>query len=183
MEQLQFGGKASAEVTQSGLNYGQLKTRGIFHCELIEQNGAVKSRWSSKNNLTNQGLEYILDVLFSTKAKIDIWYVGIYTGQSGTISDLTGASVGTSGGLAEFSTYLGARRRCYLRRTQRTISNILDRAEFGITSNGTITGAFIVDKSTGTPDTLLSVADFGNNSRTVQNGDTLRVTYELSVSN
>lgn len=157
-----------------------IKFTGTYGYECVDENGKV--RWSgiSGNNLTNQGLQHILEVLFGDTTQ-QSWFVGIYTSYSGSISDLLGSDIG--GALVEFTGYSTARPAYTGIRTNQTYSNVSAKAQFPITASGTIAGSFLASDNSGVASHLLSVDDFNAGSRAVVNNDTLSVWYELTASN
>lgn len=154
---------------------------GKYTYELIKANGA-KEIWKSKNVITTEGLNFILDLLFiSATNQLDPWRVGIFTGFSGNAVDLIATDIG--GALVEFTNYTGSRKDYVDARTLQTVSNTLTKAQFAILGSGTIQGSFLNDATTGVGTILLSVDDFTSGSRIVGNGDTLNVTYEVTAGN
>ena len=181
MNKLEMKTKLISNLDQSAGGGGNLNLSGIYQYELIDKNNQIKDFWKSKNNLTNQGLQYIINSSLRNIAPSANWYVGIYTAYSGTIVNLTNSDIG--GALTEFTNYTGNRHAYTAYLSNQTLSNVLTKADFPILASGTIQGGFLVNAATGNGTVLFSVDDFTGGSRTVNNGDTLKVTYELTASN
>lgn len=160
-----------------------LKLKGKYTYELFDKEGNLKDTWESYNTITNQGLQSIIDVGFLSSTQITNWYVGVYTARTGTPANLTTASIGVD--ITEFTNYSESTRPGYSgTRTNESLSNALSKAAFSITGSGTILGSFLIDsnaKSTTSGNVLFSLDDFPS-SRTVGNGDTLNVTYQLTLA-
>jgi hypothetical protein len=171
----------NGELTMNCKKEDNLIMTGIYTVECLGPDGAFKWKDQSKNQLTNEGLQYMLDRILNTGSTIDPWYVGLYTGIVGSISDLIGTDIG--GDLTEFMNYTGSRPAYSALRTDQTISNVLTKAEFAILGSATILGSFLASDNSGPASVLLSVGAYSSGSRLVNNGDTLRVTYELSATN
>jgi len=128
-----------------------------------------------KNLVTNEGLDYILGVVFSDVAQDLTHYIGLTTA-----STIAGDSMAS--GLDEFTGYTGDRQAWTEGGvSSQSINNTGSEASFPITSAETVVGAFMTDDATGTAGTLICGVDFAA-SRTVANGDTLSVGYTLSAA-
>jgi len=178
---LQMKSNVNCELIMNTKNESKLTMTGIYTTECFGRDGELKWKDQNKNQLTNEGLQYMLDRILNTGSTIDPWYVGIYTGIVGSIADLIGTDIG--GDLTEFTNYTGSRAEYVALRTSQTISNVLAKAEFAILGSATILGSFLASDNSGAASLLLSVGAYSSGSRLVNNGDTLRVTYELTAAN
>lgn len=180
MEKAGFGTKAKGLLE---INKGMLegiKAGGRFRFECIGPDGEVKWVNESKNTVTDEGIEYLLNNIFGTVTKVAQWYVGLYTATVGAFRDLTGADIGGSN-LSEFTGYSGTRKLFSGLLLGATWSNAATPAEFPITANATIKGAFLCSDVLGSAPYLLCVDAFDVGDRVVAPADTLRVTYVFSA--
>lgn len=161
----------------------KLKIIGKYFYELYGKDGKLREKWESENQITNQGMEYLLDGGVAGGSVYSAWYIGLYTTVTGTIANLIGTDVGTGLNVNEFTNYTGNRQTWSKTRTSRIVSNASSKADFPILGAGTIQGAFLASHATKNvaPTKLMSVDDFSTGSRVVGIGDTLRVTYQLSM--
>ena len=153
---------------------------GKFRFECFDKDGNLKWVSESKNTVTNEGLLYLLDQVFGAAAKVAQWYVGLYTATVGAHADLTGADIGGAN-LTEFTGYSGTRKTFDGARIGYTWANSGSQAQFPITSNATIKGAFLASDDAGTADYLLCIDGFDAGDRAVAPSDTLKVSYVFSV--
>lgn len=174
--------KASADLIISKETIQRLGVGGHFLYECFDKEGKLKWAEKSKNTVTNQGMQYILDALFGVVSLVTDWYVGIYTATVGSFIDLTGADIGGSN-LTEFTSYTGSRKQYIGARTGVIWTNTAAKAEFSIANNATIKGSFLASDDAGTATYLLAIDAFSTGDRAVAPGDTLRVTYEFGTTN
>jgi len=145
--------------------------------ECFDKDGNLK--WSEEefNIMTDEGLESILDVYFSDGSPtggIGTHYVGLLTATT-----VAGDTLGT--GLDEFTDYTGTRQTWVEAGvSSKSITNTASPAVFPITGSGTITGAFLTNVTSGTSGVLICGVDF--TSRAVASGDTVNVTYTLTIA-
>ena len=180
MEKAGFGTKAQCALE---INKGMLegiKAGGRFKFECIGPDGKLKWESESKNTVTDEGIEYLLNHIFGSATKVSQWYIGLYTATVGSFRDLTGADIGGSN-LAEFTGYSGTRKLFSGVLSGAAWSNTATPGEFPITSNATIKGAFLCSDGAGTAPYLLCIDAFDAGDRTVAPADTLRVTYIFSA--
>jgi hypothetical protein len=161
-----------------------IRPHGRFIVECRDPRGRLKWREIAENLVVDEGLNYILDVMFlSGTAQIDPFYVGL-TGS--TPSPASGDTMGSHGGWTEVTAYDETNRQEYVdSRTNQTVSNSGSVAAFTINSDGTtIGGAFLVSDNTvgGTSGTLLCASAFSGGDKSADSGDTVNVTYDFSAS-
>lgn len=159
-----------------------LKAGGRFHYECYDKDGALKWEVDSKNTITTEGFNYILDNLFGVAVKISTWYLGLYTATIGSFSDLTGADIGGAK-ITEFTGFTGTRKSYAGIRSGLSWTNAATKAEFGISSTATIKGAFLASDDAGTAAYLLAIDSFAEGDRVVSPSDTLKVSYIFNVAN
>jgi len=151
------------------------KIGGYFTMECKDSEGNIKWVEKAHNLFTDEGLDDILDIVFSDGAQDSTHYVGL----KGAGAPAAGDTLASHGGWTEFADYTG-NRQAWVEAgvSSQTITNTASPAVFPITGAGTVAGAFIATVTSGTAGVLVCVVDFAS-SRTVGSGDTLNVTYEL----
>lgn len=149
---------------------------------LHERRGQVISKQYFNNNVTDQGVEAILDTFFNGASGINNWYIGLIAKSVATVT-LQDSDVGAShAGWSEFVDYDETERQVW---NPEPASNKIvvntSPAVFTINDNNyDVYGIFITDSPEkgvdGTNDILWATAAFSA-VRDVQAGDTLRIIY------
>lgn len=128
--------------------------------------------------IVNTGLDYFLDVTLSNATQNDPHYVGL----KGAGAVAAGDTLASPGAWSEVTDYTGNRKEWDEQGVSgQSISNSGSAAEFSINGSCTVAGAFIATVSSGTGGTLVAAVDFSG-SRSLQNGDTLNVTYTITAA-
>lgn len=176
----------AALVRGGGLSEFLGAIKGVYHVECVGPDGEVKWTERIDNLVTTVGKNLILDTILAGSA----FTATVVMGLKGTGSAAAGDTQASHGGwlevgLANAPTYTGNRKTPSFSAASSGSKATSAAVSFAITSSGTVAGCFIningsstVDNTTGT---LLSAGDFTGGSRSVINGDTLNVTYSLSV--
>ena len=139
------------------------------------RDGRVKWVDEGWNLITDEGLDWILTGDVTS---------GLHVG----IADNAGNAQGTwgMGDLSEVTAYTEAARPSYQSSVaSQTATNDGNEAAFSVDTDGTsYDGAFIATDDTkgGTGGTLIAVRQRGGGSRTLDDGDTLEIQYDLSLS-
>lgn len=160
-----------------------MKFKGRFKVKIFDKTGKLKDVCEFSNGIVDVGKDAILDVMFGAVAKPTDWYIGLLNGASPTLSDAD--TMASHAGWTENQNYSEGVRQTWDEAAasgQEMISNTV--AVFSIdTDTQTIGGLFIVDDNTkgGAGGTLWSTALFGS-AKNLDNGDTLKVEYELTVT-
>jgi hypothetical protein len=187
--------KAKAQdVITSGLIAGtqageELCALGRFKVECFDKDGNLKWELETPNLVVNTGLQYMCGVALTSTAQITTWYLGLYgAGASNTpaASDTMASHIGWT----EITPYSNANRpTCTFAAATlanpSVATNSASPASFTINATATVGGAFLTTSNTkgGTTGTLFSAADFSSpGDRSVVSGDTLNVTYTLSLA-
>jgi len=169
----------------------ETKTRGrmggIFEVECYGPDGKLKWAEKAHNLITNQGLNHPLDVLLHGVTQIATWYVALFEDDHTVAAGDTYATPG----FTECEAYTEATRPAYVEAAAsgQSITNSANKAVFSINDTKTIYGAALVGGGTGASTkgdaagggTLLCAAKFSA-SKAVSSGDTLNVTYTLSMA-
>ena len=172
---------AFAKMIMRALAKSVFKLGGYFKIECIDKFGNLKWVMTDHNIFTNEGLDHVLDVVFSDGAQDTTHYVGL----KGTGSVAAGDTMASHAGWTEVQTYSESVRQTWVEAgvSSQTITNSASPASFSINGVCTIAGAFISNDNTkgGSTGKLYCAVDFAS-SRTAANGDTLNVTYQLGAA-
>jgi hypothetical protein len=155
---------AGTRSTENALALGQ------FNFECIGADGKVKWTDSVPNLVVNVGLAYMAGSALTSVTAITAWYVGIY----GAGASNTPAAADT------MSSHVTATTA-----NPSVATNSASPAAFSINATSTVGGAFLTSGSakSGTTGTLFSASDFSSpGDRSVTSGDTLNVTYTMSLA-
>jgi hypothetical protein len=165
-------------------NLSNLLFHNPFRAEVI--NAAGKTIWEDvgHNDIVDQGLESLLDVHFRAQTQITVWYMGLIDG-TGTQTLSNSDVAGTHAGWTENTSFTGGPTRknwttALTAATSRSISNSTT-IDFAFTTTQTIHGIFLIDDATAdtASEVLWATAPFSSEV-TVNNGDTLKITYSVS---
>jgi len=156
-----------------------IKLKGKYHFVCRDKNGNVKWEDDAENTIVTEGKNHILGDVFHQVSQITIWYIGLKNAGSAAAGD----TLASHAGWTENANYTGTRKEW----TEGAASSgsITNSAAVDFAINAdfqTIAGAFLCSATSGTTGTLMSVADFSGGSKSVDNGDTLSITYTLSFS-
>lgn len=152
--------------------------RGRFHVECFDKDGKLKWVEDVPNLVVNEGLDHILDVQFHAETQVAVWYVGL----KGAGTPAAGDTLPTHATWTELTDYTGDRQAFVEGAASgQSISNTGNAAVFPITGPMTVAGAFLCSVATTTTGKLFCAADFAS-PRSVDNGDTLNVTYTIDAA-
>lgn len=187
--------KAKAnDVVSSGLVAGskageELMAMGRFIVECYDKDGKLKWTAENHNLVVNGGLQYMAGVALTSTAQLTTWYLGLY-GAGATNNPSATDTMSSHAGWTEITPYSNATRptctfAAATNANPSVATNSASPASFTINSTAVVGGAFLVSNSTkgGSTGTLFSAADFASpGDRSVVSGDTLNVTYTLSLA-
>ena len=182
------------DVVSSGLiaapqSGEQAKATGKFTVQCLDKDGKLKWELESKNLVVNVGLQYMAGVALTSTAQITTWYIGLYGAGASNTPNATDTAA-THGGWTEVTPYSNGARptATFVAATNANpsvVTNSASPAAFNINATATVGGAFLISNSTkgGLTGTLFSASDFTSpGDRSVVNGDTLNVSYSLSLA-
>lgn len=164
-----------------------IKIGGVFDVKCFSPAGDLKWHEKTHNLVTNEGLDHILDVTLHGTTQVNPWYVAIFE------NDHTPAAGNTyaTPGFTESTAYDEATRQAYeeAAASSQSVTNSANKATLTMNATKTIYGAALVGGGTAatTKDdqagggTLLCLAAFGS-SKSVEDDDTLEVTYTISAA-
>jgi hypothetical protein len=179
------------QVDLAAWKFLELMVGGTFVVECYDADGRLRWRDTAKNGVTSVGLDYVLNTCFRGTTPITTWYLGLVDNAGWTGYNLTDtmASHSAPNTWAENTDYSNGSRPQWSpgAPSGNAISNGTT-ADFTMNpSSGTrtIKGLLCVSNNTvgGTSGTLFSTASFSGGTQTVNNGDTLKVTYTMSAAN
>ena len=162
---------------------------GRFDFECIGADGKVKWSGSAPNLVVNVGLAYMAGSSLTSVSVITAWYIGLY-GAAASNTPAAADTMSSHSGWTEVVPYSNATRIACTFVTATTANpsvatNSAAPSAFTINSSSTVGGAFLTSGSakSGTAGTLFSAVDFSSpGDRSVVSGDTLNVTYTMSLS-
>ena len=162
---------------------------GVYKIQCHDAQGNLKWEAESKNLVVNVGLQDMNAKYFTGSAYTAAWFLGLY-GAGATNTPAAADTMSSHAGWTENTGYSNATRPICTFGTPTTANpsvatNSASPASFSINATSTVGGAFLTSNNTvgGTTGTLFSAADFSApGDRAVTNGDTLNVTYTLSLA-
>jgi hypothetical protein len=184
----------STDTVSSGLIAGTgageaMMAMGKFTIQCYDKDGKLKWEDENHNLVVNGGLQYMCGTALTSVTQITTWYIGLY-GAAASNNPAAGDTMASHAGWTEVVPYSNATRPTCTFATATTANpsvatNSASVAVFNINATSTVGGAFLTSNNTksGTTGTLFSAADFSApGDRSVASGDTLNVTYTLSLA-
>jgi len=185
---------ATADSMSGGLMCGTRSGEGTmalgrFTMTCYDSEGKLKWTAEEDNLVVNGGLQYMCGTGLTSTAQITTWYIGLY-GAGASNTPAAGDTMALHTGWTEVVPYSNATRPActFVAATLANPSvatNSASPASFAINATQVVGGAFLVSNSTksGSTGTLFSAADFSSpGDRSLASGDTLNVTYTLSLA-
>ncbi len=162
---------------------------GKFKMQCFDKDGNLKWEAEEHNLVVNVGLQYMCGTALTSVTQITTWYIGLY-GAGASNTPAAGDTMSSHAGWTEAVPYSNANRPTCVFATATTANpsvatNSASPAAFNIDATATVGGAFLTSSNTksGTTGTLFSASDFSSpGDRSVVSGDTLNVTYTMSLS-
>jgi len=180
---------ASSSLVAGGFAADSASAKGVYKIQCHDKDGNLKWEDEAPNLVVNVGLQDMNAKYFTGVAYTATWFLGLY-GSGATNSPAAGNTMSSHSSWTEVTAYSQATRPTCTFGTPTTANpsvatNSASPATFSINATTTVGGAFLTSNSTigGTTGTLYSAADFSApGDRAVTNGDTLSVTYTLSLA-
>ena len=184
IEQGNASASATTAMSMQNQHSDQMEVRGRYHAELV-RDGKVIWVEDFDNLVTTVGKNDLLDKYLAGSAYTASFFMGLKGTGSAAAGDTQSSHAGWSEvGNANAPAYSGTRKTPAWSAASAGSKTESAASSFGFTSGGTVYGCFLnsggtsaIDNTTGV---LFSAGDFGA-SRAVLTGDTLNVTYTLSV--
>lgn len=178
---------AGLVATRTGVEGGG--AGGVFTVECVGPDGQIK--WTEKfhNLVVNQGLQDMNSQYFKGSGYVAAWYVGLVEGPGSGNTYAAGDTLASHAGWTELvpgTAYTGNRKAAVFGTATTAdpsvISNSASPASFAMLVNGTtVAGALLCNAASGTSGVLFSVGNFTGGDKSVDNGDTLNVSYTFSL--
>ncbi len=157
------------------------RPHGRFLVEHRNKAGKLIGVYKVPNGIVDVGMEHILDTEFVAGAQSTTWYTALVD-NSGWSAFADADVMGSHAGWSESTVYTAGTRPQWTvgAASSRQVTNA-STVDFSINSSATLKGIFICNDSTkgGTAGTLWATASFSS-TVSVQNGDTLKITYTVS---
>lgn len=179
-DQLRMADGCSAAVERGGGLAEMLQARGFFTCVCVGPDGREKWRDKIINLVTTVGKNDLLDKYLKGSGYTQTFRMGL----KGAGSAAAGDTQASHAGWSELTDYTGNRKDVTMNASAAGSSSSPTQA-FAITGTMTVAGVFTNNGGSATKSdttgTLFSAGDFSGGNKAVGNGDTLNVTYTLSV--
>ena len=180
---------ASSSLIAGGSAADSASAKGMYKIQCHDAQGNLKWEDAAPNLVVNVGLQDMNAKYFTGSAYTAAWYLGVY-GSGATNSPAAGDTMSSHAGWTEVTAYSQSTRPACTFGTPSTANpsvatNSASPASFSINATTTVGGAFLTSNNTkgGSTGTLYSAADFSSpGDRSVVSGDTLSVTYTLSLA-
>ena len=173
----------SASLVAGAGSNENLTVHGDYSVVCFDSEGNVKWSEQIKNLVVTVGKNYMLDETFAGVNYSAAWYLGLVDGASSPTYNAAD-TMATHAGWTEFTTYSEATRPSPVWNAAAAGSKATTATSFSINGSGTVAGAFMTTDNTksGTAGTLFSAGNFSGGSRTVASGDTLNVSYTVTLT-
>jgi hypothetical protein len=162
---------------------------GVFTVTCVGADGVEKWSDTFHNLVVNEGLQDMNSKYFQASGYTAAWYLGLVEGPGSGTTYAAGDTLASHAGWTELvpgTDYTGNRKAVTFGTASTAdpsvISNSASPSSFAMLVNATVVaGAFLCTVASGTSGILFSAGDFTGGDKTVDNGDTLNVTYTFSL--
>jgi hypothetical protein len=162
---------------------------GVFTVTCVGADGIEKWSDTFHNLVVNEGLQDMNSKYFQGSGYTAAWYLGLVQGPGSGTTYAAGNTLATHAGWTELvpgTAYTGNRKAVTFGTATTAdpsvITNSASPSSFAMLVNGTVVaGALLCTVASGTSGVLFSAGDFTGGDKTVDNGDTLNVTYTFSL--
>lgn len=162
---------------------------GVFTVTCVGADGQEKWSDTFNNLVVNQGLQDMNSKYFVGSGYTAAWYLGLVQGPGSGTTFAAADTLASHAGWTELvpgTAYTGNRKTATFGTATTAdpsvIANTASPASFAMLVNGTVVaGAILASVTSGTSGILFSAGDFTGGDKTVDNGDTLNVTYTFSL--
>jgi hypothetical protein len=180
---------AASSLIAGGTASDSASAKGVYKVQCHDAQGNLKWEVEAPNLVVNEGLQDMNAKYFTGTTYTAAWYLGLY-GAGASNSPAAGNTMSSHSSWTEVTAYSQATRPACTFGTPTTANpsvatNSASPATFSINATTTVGGAFLTTSNTkgGSTGVLYSAADFSSpGDRSVVSGDTLSVTYTLSLA-
>jgi hypothetical protein len=183
---------ADASVTRRSGHAEEAAAHGRYFVKCFDADGKIKWEDEIENVVCTAGKNLALDTIVAGSAYT---VTGPFMGLISSVSfsavaagdTMASHSGWTEAGSTNAPTFSGARQTCAFSAASGGSKSLSAALSFSMTGAGTVEGCFIaygsgaVSTLLSTAGTLLSAGVFSGGAKTVSNGDTLAVSYSLSI--
>jgi hypothetical protein len=162
---------------------------GVFTVTCVGADGVEKWSDTFHNLVVNVGLQDMNSKYFQGSGYTAAWYLGLVQGPGSGTTFAAADTLASHAGWTELvpgTAYTGNRKAVTFGTATTAdpsvITNSASPSSFAMLVNGTVVaGALLCSVASGTSGILFSAGDFTGGNKTVDNGDTLNVTYTFSL--
>jgi hypothetical protein len=162
---------------------------GVYTVTCVGADGVEKWSDTFHNLVVNQGLQDMNSKYFQGSGYTAAWYLGLVEGPGSGNTYAAGNTLASHAGWTELTPgtdYTGNRKAVTFGTATTADPSVIDNSgspsSFAMLVNSTVVaGAFLCSVASGTSGILFSAGNFTGGDKTVDNGDTLNVTYTFSL--
>lgn len=179
----------SASLTANKGSAERVGAGGVFTVTCVGADGVEKWSDTFHNLVVNEGLQDMNSKYFQGSGYTAAWYLGLVEGPGSGTTYAAANTLASHAGWTELvpgTAYTGNRKAVTFGTATTAdpsvITNSGSPSSFAMLVNSTVVaGAFLCSVASGTSGVLFSAGDFTGGDKTVDNGDTLNVTYSFSL--
>lgn len=189
-DNLKLGVKVGIVKSVNALCGSTVLTVGVFSVQVFDANGVEKWMRKVANTVVTVGKNYLLDNGLAGSSFTAAYFMGLISNTSFSAINAADTMASHAGWLEAGATNApiysqSARPTCAWGSASGGVKSLSSALTFTIaTTGGTLYGAFITTNATkdGTTGTLFSAAQFTGGTKAVSVGDTVNVSYSLTLS-
>jgi hypothetical protein len=189
MEHSKASDSVTAGMITNRVDGERVGAGGVFTVTCVGADGQEKWSDTFHNLVVNQGLQDMNSKYFVGAGYTAAWFLGLVQGPGSGTTFAAADTLASHAGWTELvpgTAYTGNRKTATFGTATTAdpsvISNSASPASFAMLVNGTVVaGALLASVNSGTSGILFSAGDFTGGDKTVDNGDTLNVTYSFSL--
>jgi len=181
--------EVSASLTANKGANERVGAGGVFTVTCVGADGVEKWSDTFHNLVVNVGLQDMNSKYFQGSGYTAAWFLGLVQGPASGTTFAAADTLASHAGWTELvpgTAYTGNRKAVTFGTATTAdpsvITNSVSPSSFAMLVNGTVVaGALLCSVASGTSGILFSAGDFTGGNKTVDNGDTLNVTYTFSL--
>ena len=181
--------QVSASLTANKGSAERVGAGGVFTVTCIGADGVEKWSDTFHNLVVNEGLQDMNSKYFKGSGYTASWFLGLVQGPGSGTTYAAADTLASHAGWTELvpgTAYTGNRKAVTFGTATTAdpsvITNSASPSSFAMLVNSTVVaGALLTTAASGTSGVLFSAGDFTGGDKTVDNGDTLNVTYTFSL--